>query len=69
MYLKLALDSSLINAGMEAEKQKRSKSYHKYLLTQKKVKIIQQTFVNETACANWEESTNLYPQHTSDNIC
>ena len=35
---------------------------------QKKVKIVQQTFVNETACVNWEEATDLYTQHTSDEV-
>ena len=44
-----------MHAGIEAEKEK-------------KVKIVQQTFVTETTCANWEEAQELYPQHTSDEV-
>ena len=54
-YLRLASDTSLIQAGVEAEKEK-------------KRKMVQQTFVDQTTCTDWTEAKELYPAHTTEEM-
>ena len=54
-YLRLALDTSLVQAGVEAEREK-------------KIKSVQKTFVEQTTCVDWQEAKELYPEHTNEAV-
>ena len=53
-YLSLALDTSLVQAGVEAEREK--------------IKAVQKTFGEQTTCVDWREATDLYPEHTKEEV-
>ena len=52
-YLRLALDTSLVQAGVEAKRE---------------IKAVQKTLVEQTTCVDWKEATDLYPEHTKEEV-
>ena len=53
-FLRLALDTSLVQVGVEAERGK--------------IKAVQKTFVEQKTCVDWKEARELYSEHTKEEI-